>query len=35
VEEASVEKVGIYVRSGVQCWVFICRNGYYCGDKLK
>jgi len=35
VEEASAEKVGICLRSGMQCGVFICRNRYYCGDELK
>ena len=34
-EEASAEKVGIYLRSGMNCWIFICRNEYYCGDELE
>jgi hypothetical protein len=28
VEEASAEKVGIYLRSGVNYWVFICGDEY-------
>jgi hypothetical protein len=35
VEKTCAEKVGIYLRSGMNYCVFICGSECFCGDKLK